>query len=96
MSRTPKSISENDAREIASFLLNKGIPQTQIASTVKKSQSWVAGIKRELDIARSAREEGRQEVRSAIVKNVEDKAAHEITQRLFQSPNIQMLPSDND
>ena len=46
MSRTPKNVSDEDAREITEYLLNKGIPQTQIASTVKRSQSWVAGVKR--------------------------------------------------
>ena len=40
MSRTPKNVSDEDAREITEYLLNKGIPQTQIASTVKRSQSW--------------------------------------------------------
>ena len=96
MSRTAKNFSEDDAREIANFLLDKGIPQTQIASTVKKSQSWVSGIKRERDIANSAREEGRQEVRSAIIENVEDKAAREVTKRLFHSSSRPILPSDND
>lgn len=37
MSRTPKNVNNDDAREIATFLLNKGIPQTQIAMVVKKS-----------------------------------------------------------
>ena len=78
MSRTPKNVSEDDAREITNFLLDKGIPQTKIASIVKKSQSWVAGIKRERDIANSARAEGRQEVQSTIIGNVEDKAAREV------------------
>lgn len=96
MSRTPKSVSEDDAREIADFLLDKGIPQTQIALTVKRSQSWVAGIKRERDIASSAREEGRQELRSAIIEKVEDKLACEVTRRLFQCSGRPMLPSDND
>lgn len=76
MSRTPKNVNNDDAREIATFLLDKGIPQTQIAMVVKKSQSWVAGIKRECDIASSAREEGRQEVRNAIIDNVENKAVN--------------------
>ena len=96
MSRTPKNVSEDDAREIANFLLDKGIPQTQIASTVKKSQSWVSGIKRERDIANSAREEGRQEVRNAIIGNVEDKVAREVTTRFFHSPSRPTLPSNND
>ena len=47
MGRTPKNVSDNDAIEITKFLLNKDIPQTQIAMVVKRSQSWVSGIKRE-------------------------------------------------
>lgn len=47
MGRTPKNISDNDAIEITKFLLNKDITQTQIAMLVKRSQSWVSGIKRE-------------------------------------------------
>lgn len=96
MSRTPKNVNNDDAREIATFLLNKGIPQTQIAMVVKKSQSWVAGIKRECDIASSAREEGRQEVRSAIIDNVENKAAREISRRMLHSNNASLLPDNTD
>ena len=96
MSRTPKSISEDDAREIANFLLEKGIAQTQIASTVKKSQSWVAGVKRERDIASSAREQGRKEIQSEIIGNLEDKTAREVSKRLFQSTQMPRLSSGND
>lgn len=85
MSRTPKNVSNDDARKIAMFLLDKGIPQTQIATVVKKSQSWVAGIKRECDIASSAREEGRQEVRTAIIDKVEEKMVREISRKMLPS-----------
>jgi hypothetical protein len=84
MSRTPKIVDDKDAREIAEFLLNKQIPQNKIANTVTRSQSWVAGVKREIDLADSAREIGRQEVRSQIIENVEKKAAKELIKSIPQ------------
>lgn len=96
MSRTPKSISGEDAREIAEFLLDKGIPQTQIASTVKRSQSWVAGIKRERDIARYAKEAGRQEIQTEIIENVKKQAADTLSNKILQRNGVQMLPPNDD
>ena len=96
MSRTPKSISGEDAREIAEFLLDKGISQTQIASTVKRSQSWVAGVKRERDIARYAKEAGRQEVKNEIVEKATNQLARAISNNFLSSSSAPMLPSNDD
>lgn len=96
MSRTPKNVSDEDAREITEYLLNKGIPQTQIASTVKRSQSWVAGVKRERDIARYAKEAGRQELQTEIIENVKKQAADTLSNRILQRNGVKMLPTDDD
>ncbi len=96
MSRTPKNISGEDAREITEFLLDKGIPQTQIASTVKRSQSWVAGIKRERDIAHYAKEAGRQEIQTEIIENVKKRAASQISDKILRSSGAKMLPLEDD
>ena len=96
MSRTPKNVSDEDAREITEYLLNKGIPQTQIASTVKRSQSWVAGVKRERDIARYAKEAGRQELQTEIIENVKKQAADTLSNRILQRNGVKMLPTHDD
>lgn len=96
MSRTPKNVSDEDAREITEYLLNKGIPQTKIASTVKRSQSWVAGVKRERDIARYAKEAGRQELQTEIIENVKKQAADTLSNRILQRNGVKLLPTDDD
>lgn len=88
MSRQPRRVNDGDAREITEFLLDKGIPQKEIAPVVKKSQSWVSGVKRERDLVASARERGRQEVRDEIIRNVEDKTAQQLSRRMLPRPNI--------
>ena len=91
MSRQPRRVSDGDAREITEFLLNKGIPQKEIAPVVKRSQPWVSGVKRERDLVASAREKGRQEFQDEIIRNVEDKTARELSRRMLQRPNIPEL-----
>ena len=88
MSRQPRRVSDGDAREITEFLLDKGIPQKEIAPVVKRSQPWVSGVKRERDLVASARERGRQEVRDEIIRNVEDKTAQQLSRRMLSRPNI--------
>ena len=49
MGRKAKTVSEKDAREIAEYLLKKGVSQARIAVTVDKSQAWVSGISRKIN-----------------------------------------------
>ena len=86
MSRKEKSVSDKDAREITEYLLNKGITQVRIANTVKRSQSWVASIKREVDIIDSAKEQGRHEIKEEILNNIENKVAKEIANGISHAP----------
>lgn len=92
MNRGAKNLSNDEAREIAIFLLEKGIPQTKIAGIVKKSQSWVSKIKREHEIASSAREEGYLDAQNEIIKNIGDRMGSNLLKK-FQ-PNILMTICD--
>lgn len=96
MSRTPRNVSDSDAREITEFLLDKGIPQNKIASTVEKSQGWVSGVKREKDLVQSAMSAGRQQVQEEIIENLKDKTAQEISKKMLQSKDIPMLTANDD
>lgn len=88
MDKPSKKIGDSDAREITTYLLGKGISQKKIAELVDKSQPWVAGVKKEQDIANSAKEAGRQEVKDEIVANVASKTAQEIANKVFPQSNI--------
>lgn len=88
MARTYRPVAESTAKEIAEFLLNKGITQAKIGTTVDRSQSWVAGIKKECDLTAAAMEQGRQALKDEIIKNVEDKTAKELAKNMLTStPN---------
>lgn len=95
MSKQTKKVSDNDAKEITKFLLDKGIPQKKIANTVDKSQPWVASVKKEQDISKSAKEAGRQEVKMEIIENVKDKAAKKLVDKLSPQSTILSIEADN-
>ena len=94
MSKTPKTIGDNDAIEITEYLLSKGISQTKIGGIVNKSQPWVSGIKNNMENFESGKEAGRQEVQREIISNIEDRAAREITARVLQSPLVTIESND--
>ncbi len=78
MSRTPKILGDEEAREVTVYLLRKGIAQVLIAQTVGRSQSWVAGIKKELDIRIAALMEGQQIAKDEILEKTAQHLANQI------------------
>lgn len=95
MARTYKPVGESTAKEIAEFLLNKGITQAKIGATVDKSQSWVAGIKKECDLTSAAMEQGRQLLKDEIIKNLEDKTAKELAKNMLNSTPNPLIEANN-
>lgn len=73
--RKTKTIGDAQARKIADFLLGEGLIQKKIAEAVGRSQSWVAGVKKENDLLRLGMAHGRPILQGEIIENVEERAA---------------------